>query len=583
MQSPFFSLVFCAILLLHRSLAQDNPIPIHLAASPRHYGPDGPWQAVSVSFGDPGQDIDLYPGSGYESIIFTDSLCADVSLRPCGSGGLFNPDASRSLDNTSIQYSARDEGFDINWTQGALRITGKSHFAMDSLKLYATAGRSKTIPNAATRLIYEASTIYPDGSQFPLQLGQLALGAAEVNQTFDLGAGIPAINASLVSGYLWANKQIPSSSYGLHIGSATFGPPLSLWVGGYDRSRVVGPVSSQSYDGDFTFAIDLLDIAIGVNQGASPFPYRARENILAEKNSSMPDSLSVGINPAGPYLVLPASTCAAIAKDLPMKFDNRYGLYIWNVEDPQYSKIITSPSYLSFIFRGSGVINANLTINVPFQLLNLTLEAPLTEKPTPYFPCSPSQFINEGSQYSLGRAFLQAAFFGVDWNQGVGKWFLAQAPGPNTKSTPDVNSYPDSFDGSTGSSDEWSESWNGYWKSLPESTKASNDSTPTATQGSEPSNTAIATNTPAGGLTSGAKVGLGLGLGIGITALATIAIAALFFIRRRRRHKVMTAPPAFPMPPREEEQILRRNQDQDLSQDYLSQKVSTQAPQELET
>lgn len=577
MHSRSFLLVFGVILLLHGSLAQDNPVPIHLAASSRHYGPDGPWQAVSVSFGDPGQDMDLYPGPGWESIIFTDSMCADVSLEPCGSGGLFNPDASQSLDNSSIQYAGRDNGFDIDWSEGALQITGRSHFAMDSLKLYATAGRSKTVPNASTRLIYEASMIYPDGSRFPLQLGRLSLGPPEVNHTFD------SVNASLVSGYLWAKKQIPSSSYGLHIGSATLGPPLSLWIGGYDRSRVVGPVSSQSYDGDSRFVIDLLDIAIGVDQGASPFPYRARENILGEKNSSMPDSLAVALNPAGPYLVLPASTCAAIAKDLPMTFDDRYGLYLWNVEDPQYSKIVTSPSYLSFIFRGSG-ISTNLTINVPFQLLNLTLEAPLVQKSASYFPCSPSQSINGGSQYSLGRAFLQAAFVGVDWNQGVGKWFLAQAPGPNTGSTPDVSSYQDSFDGSTGSSDEWSGSWNGFWKPLPEVTKASNESTPTATQRSEPSNTATATTTAAGGLTSRAKVGLGLGIGIGITALAIIAIAIFNFIRhRRRRNKGMAALPALPVLPQEEEQILTRNQDQYLRRNYLNPRVSGPAQHELET
>lgn len=589
MRSPSFLVVFYVLLLLHQGIAEDDPIPIHLVTSDRHYGPDGPWQAVSVSFGNPGQDIDLYPGSGYESIIFTDSLCADVSLEPCGSGGLFHPDLSRSLDNTSIQYSARDEGFDIDWTLGALHITGKSHFAMDSLTVKATADRSKTIPNAATRLVSEASTVYPDGSRFPLQLGQLALGAADVNQSFELGKNIPAINASLISGYLWANKQIPSSSYGLHIGSATLGPPLSLLVGGYDRSRVVGPVSSQSYDGDFRFMIDLLDIAIGVDQGPSPFLYRARENILAENNSSMPNSLSIAINSQGSYLDLPASTCAAIAKDLPVTFDNKYGLYMWNVDDPQYSKIITSPSYLSFIFRASGMSNANLTINVPFQLLNLTLEAPLIQKPTSYFPCSPSQSINKESQYSLGRAFLQAAFFGVDWNQGVGKWFLAQAPGPNTGSSPDIDSYSNSFDEFTGRSDIWSRSWNGYWKPLPETTNASNDSKASATQRIETSNkaftttetssTARATNTAAGGLTTGAKVGLGLGIGIGVAALATIAIAALFFIRRRRRHRVMTPLPALAP---EEAKNLRRNQDQDLSLDYLNHEVSHQAPHELE-
>ena len=471
--------------------------------------------------------MDLYPGSAYESIILTDSICAAVILQPCGSGGVFNPDSSSTLDDTSIQYSDTNKGFNIDWTKGALRIGGRAHFATDWLTLRAVAGGSKTITNAAVRLIYEAFMTYPDGTKYPLQVGQLALGMATVNQTFDRGAGLPPVNASLVSGYLWANKQIPSSSYGLHIGSAILGPPLSLWMGGYDQSRVIGPVSSQSCNGEGRFTIDLLDIAIGVDQGASPFPYRVRENILAEKNSSMPNSLGVDINPAGPYLVLPESTCAAIARDLPVTFNNRYGLYVWNVDDPQYNEIITSPSYLAFIFRASGISNANLTIKVPFQLLNLTLEAPLVQEPTSYLPCWPLQLSNPNSQYSLGRAFLQAAFFGVNWNQGIGKWFLAQAPGPNTRSTPDTALYSSAFSESSSGSDEWSDSWSGYWKPLPETTKSSDGRTPSATQSIEISKTAS---------TSGpAKIGLGLG--IGIAALVSIAIAALFCIHRHRRER----------------------------------------------
>ena len=62
------------------------------------------------------------------------------------------------------------------------------------------------------------------------------------------------------------------------------GIPLSLWLGGYDQSRVIGPVSSQSYQGG-GFAIDLLDVGIGVDNGASPFNFSAKQGILAQGNS----------------------------------------------------------------------------------------------------------------------------------------------------------------------------------------------------------------------------------------------------------------------------------------------------------
>ena len=84
------------------------------------------------------------------------------------------------------------------------------------------------------------------------------------------------------------------------------------------------------------------------------------------------------------YLYLPSSTCAAIAKNLPVTYDAGKALYIWNTPDPQYARIVTSPTYLSFVFRGS---IGTLTIKAPFHLPNLTLEEPLMSIHTPYFPC----------------------------------------------------------------------------------------------------------------------------------------------------------------------------------------------------
>lgn len=542
MLSHSFYVVISIAFLLYPTVAQDIPLPIHVTTSSNHYGPDGPWQAVSVSYGSPPQDIDLYPGSAFESIVLTRSVCDDVSLTPCGSGGLFDPEDSSDLDDSSIQYGEHNDGFMIDWTLGALRLGGQAHFALDQLTLHAQ--QSKIIPNLSTRLIYNASITYPDGTEYPPQLGQLALGSSLVNQSFTTGEGLPSINASLVPGYLWANKVIPSSSYGLHIGSAALGLPLSLWVGGYDQSRVLGSVSSQSYDSQYNFfAIDLLDIGIGVDHGGSPFSYSARENILAEGNSSMPKTLSVAMNPAAPYLVLPQSTCAAIAKDLPVTFNAKYGLYFWDVDDPQYSRIVTSPSYLSFTFRASGISNVNLTINVPFQLLNLTLDAPLIKKPTPYFPCQPPQLTE---QYSLGRAFLQAAFLGVDWNQGLGKWFLAQAPGPNTGSTPSAAPYPDAFTKSSTSANKWSDTWDGHWTPLPENTPAKKPTKSSAAELPGTSNSGTPekarANVANGAVTTGAKVGIG----VGIAALVIIAIGAIFFFfRRRRARRVMAPLPAW--------------------------------------
>jgi hypothetical protein len=82
--------------------------------------------------------------------------------------------------------------------------------------------------------------------------------------------------------------------------------------------------------------------------------------------------------------------------------------------------IISSPAFLSFTFRLNMSTSQNITINVPFGLLNLTLTTPIVANPTQYFPLRPGQ--GPSGSYELGRAFMQAAFVGVNWitngNQG---------------------------------------------------------------------------------------------------------------------------------------------------------------------
>jgi hypothetical protein len=95
-------------------------------------------------------------------------------------------------------------------------------------------------------------------------------------------------------------------------------------------------------------------------------------------------------------------------------------LYLWDTGDSAYQRIISSPHFLSFdLTNGS----SSTTINVPFALLNLTVESPLIGTPTQYFPCSPWTPGDVG--YTLGRSFLQAAFLAQNWNSST--IFLAQA------------------------------------------------------------------------------------------------------------------------------------------------------------
>ncbi|MDI1489213.1 MAG: hypothetical protein OHK93_008491 [Ramalina farinacea] len=526
-QIPFVFLIFLSLF----ALSDQQAAPLQIRQSDAIYGPDGPWHAVRVELGSPPQKIDLLPGGTFQSQILTNYACQDQSSLPCGRAGLFQLEESSSLNNGNISYGYINPANGLMppnsaWTSGALMFrTGNASSVTDTLAIGAGASTQNVTVNDFDIFMWSnIQVLYPDGSHYPLQIGQLALGNVSPNQSFNLGDGT-SFNATLVPNYLKQQNVIGSSSYGLHYGSAPLGLDLSLWFGGYDRSRVLAPVSAQSYANDPStrFFIDLLDVGIGVAEGRSPLVDTPWQGLLASGNDTLSDSrqssIQVLINPSAPYLNLPNSTCNAIAQHLPVTYNAKYGLYFWNVDDPQYATIVNSPAYLNFSFPLNGGLN-NFTINVPFQLLNLTLEAPLIAKPTQYFPCQPPQ--DPANQtYSLGRVFLQAAFVGVNWDEGT-QWYLAQAPGPGVSSNPDYRPITSSS-GFVPNMDSWADTWSKTWKVLPEATSMQ----PIAPTISPPSSS----DGPSGGLVAGIAIGAICAVG------AALAVGWLLYRRRQQATK----------------------------------------------
>jgi hypothetical protein len=278
----------------------------------------------------------------------------------------------------------------------------------------------------------------------------------------------------------------------------------------------------------------LLDIGIGVAEGASPFPFQSLGGMLRDDASNTTRSAQVRANPTVPQLYLPGNTCETIAGHLPVSINQELGFYVWKTNDPLYYKIINSPAYLQFTFERVGG-QSNLEINVPFSLLNLTLTSPITDSDTPYFPCKAYVPSSSAPEFHLGRAFLQAAFIGMNWDIIPTKWWLAQAPGPQAVQ-PSVTTIVNSTTEISPVADAslWTESWNGIWTPLPTSANSSSTSSASPNRNSNIEN---------GGLSTGARAGIAVACGV--VGLVLLGFVLFWFYRRGRRSPQMTSSPAY--------------------------------------
>lgn len=470
--------------------------------------------------------------------VLAPSVCAKSTACPIANQARFyNSTKSESTFQVGQTGIVDNVGMDV--TVGAIStLTGSVNWMFDTVSipfLNSVSGNSyrAVLPDFDMLAISSAQESLPDGTTYPAQIGRLGLGAPEFNQSWLHFPPTPRWNGTLLPSFLFGQGSTSSISYGMHIGSPALGIPGSLNIGGYDQSRVLGPVSSQAYTIDH-LPIDLLDIGIGVAEGGPPFQFKSKSGLLAAGNSSIGLALSVLVEAPIPYIYLPQSTCDAITSFLPVTYRTEYGLYFWNVDDPQYKLIVSSPAFLSFIFCLNSSISQIMTINIPFALLNLTLTAPITTALTSYFPLRPIPA--PGGNYALGRSFLQAAFIGVNWQTALpgnseGAWFLAQAPGPNAPSQNPTTNIEVADTSVMGSANGWLDSWKGAWAILPETdTTSSNSSSSGSTTSGSSTSISAAAETPGSGRIASSVIA---GIAIGVVAILALCAVGGFLLYRR--------------------------------------------------
>ncbi|ERF73827.1 hypothetical protein EPUS_05532 [Endocarpon pusillum Z07020] len=486
--------------------------PVVLPFNETHYfGFDGPWQAVPIMVGRPQQLINLYPGGNNPIVVLSKNVVQTnlTGRNNTSVSGVYDASLAETGAGSSQVFSpsGRSDLPDGGWGAGpAMSLSGSRALAFTDDVFHESFG---SVKNTSLAAINDTSYQLPDGRQVPLDVGFLSLGGEHFPMTEDfVGTNLPLDLSS--------NGLIQSNTWGLHIGSVHASIPGSLVFGGYDMARVISDINTaQSPGGIGELFISLLDISIGVAKGGSPFSFRRMDGLLQTQNSSITE-IKVRPNPTVPYLHLPGNTCDSITAYLPVGFVPSLGLYIWNTDSPQYRTIISSPAFLAFTFKQTGSLN-NFTINVPFFLLNLTLTPPLVEVATPCFPCRPFEPNSEDEEYHLGRAFLQAAFIGMNWSNRL--WWMAQAPGPRlppstTTSLENLSSTITAIDGQA----YWTSSWDSVWTPLAE--HVTGDDGPQSPAAESTS------------LSAGVKAGIVIGA---IAGAATFLVAIFLVLRRHRK------------------------------------------------
>jgi len=487
----------------------DYNSPSQINGYPTTFGPDGPWQAVDVNVGN--TSVTNSPsGPGFLSIL--------MPLYPCGSsvtqvltpatGGNYSYNQSSTARLPGIFMANSDGWFASVATNESSQGTEVFDLVNMGLKLANFASFS------ANATIFQATDYWyvgnPDGSNYTTKVGVLGLGSSR--DTKVTGGILEQMKAA---------NFINSNSFGLHIGSAPLNLSGSLTLGGFDSSRALGQVGVFQYIEDVPFAV-LRDVKLGVEEGGSPFDPASTGSLYKGNNGSEPNTIITGNfgapkgsvmvipNPAAPYIYLPFGTCEAVASFLPVSWNPKIGLYTWNTADAQYARIVNSPAYLEFIL--ADIKATNISIEVPFKLLDLVLTPPLADSPTPYFPCKPLN--SSYGFYELGRAFLQAAFLALNYEQNL--TFLAQAPGPDTDQLVLQTIQPSDVNLTSNPIASFRSSWTNHWTVLPAINQSS-------------------TNPPADSttqLSTAAKAGIAVGV---LVAVAILLVGILFLLRRKKR------------------------------------------------
>ncbi len=488
-------------------------------------GPDGPWRVVTIGVGFPDQWCDLYPGGQGATVLVSREVCQQQNLTcPSPPVQLYNPDKNQAESNDSARS---EEIAPSQWDSGraqALNLTGRAQYHLE--RLFVRDDReSHFVEDAGVLVSSGYASQYAGGAHVPLSVGLLGMGTSAGTVGLSMEDGSTANFATLLGG-LASQGVITSRSWGLHIGSVRHNISGSLVFGGYDQSRILGEVAT--FDSETARIVNittqLVDRAHMELEYMSPLDTR----FYGLRSSHTVEPIGAVLDASVPYMYLPTAVCESMARALDLDFDPSLQLYLWKRVDA--ASHVNTSSHISFQFSDSR--DKDVTVRVPLALLNLTLESPLVAQPTPYFPCRPIP-AGDAQSVRLGRAFLQAAFVGRNWESG--KLFVAQAPGPRHRDL-DIKriSGSDTTLAPPVNPPSWNSTWVAVLGSLPSSAGPDDPNRDADRSNSEDSDQS---EWAASMRTNKKRIRIGVGVAVPLVILLSVAGVTVFLCRRRRQRR----------------------------------------------
>ncbi|KAI7651179.1 acid protease, partial [Hortaea werneckii] len=363
------------------------PAPKSFAPDENWGGIDGSWSTFALRIGTPPQFVQTYVSfNSYQTWAVLPQGCqAAADQEACADtrGGLFNQSASSSFDRIGI--------YDLYIEQN-LNYTGNNAiFGYDVVGLGGNGTDGPTLRNTTVGAL-AVEDFY---------LGLFGVNPKPTNFSSD-GEPSPSYMSMLKE-----QEYIPSISAGYTAGAKYrfSGVLASLTLGGYDTSRFI------ENDVQFSFAPDNdRDTVVAIQSISTPSQVESSPT----GTELLPQPIYAFVDSTIAEIWLPADSCRIFEQEFGLVYDNATDLYL--VNSTLHETLTERNPNVTFAIASGLDGGDRVEITLPYGAFDLTAMNPYqgVQNSSNYFPLRRAA---NDTQYTLGRTFLQEAYFSVDWER----------------------------------------------------------------------------------------------------------------------------------------------------------------------